>query len=1174
MKACAIMFTLILVGGGWLSLLPMVEAKSQTLQGTVMTDGAAVPNGAVVSVFRSGIEIASTTTPVTTQGTYRVSLTNVSNGDVLSFKVEYGGLTYPADESRTLTAVDSEPTTLNLNTHAHTFTGVTKVGGAVTGSLLVKAFIANTMVASTTSGTDGTYTLRVPGAAGASIFFTVGSRKGDQEYSLSPGSSTTFDVEVSNHAPTTPVLTVGAYSTVAAVISNVSARDGDEYAGDTMTYTIVWGDGTSNSAVSGKVSNTTYAPSHTYAATGSYVVSFFANDTNGGSTSASTTLVYDNTAPTTTLTPSPASPNGDNGWYKTEAPTFTLAAIDSGVAGVASRSYRHTNESATQAYSSDVIVSEGDNTYNYWAADNAENVENTKYYRFRVDVTGPTGAVGALPEFTTASSIALVWNTTDSGGSGWASGDLYYKEPGATLWTLWLSGLTNTSASFTTMQDGVWSFYLRGRDVAGNQRAAPTSGTTSDASTIVNTAAVEATITPSAQMDRDGYWVERPTLNVTLNVNGTVHYAWNANTTGASYSAEAYIMGGEGITVLPGYGCNVLSAYGVSDGQTSGLEHYRVCVRYATDQAQFDGVNATIEASADDVRNAVFAHWVASNSSWAEWNASFEEFNTSLRLALVLEESNLTSTMADAWAGSNASIEAVNASIHIAMALQEENLTEFARAAWLHSNNTWAAYNQTFAAFDAALRLALVLEEANLTSLQRAEWSHSNDTWVAYNTSFNGLNASLHLALALMELNESTLNSAMWMHHNSTWEAYNATEESRYENATGRLYAMWRHTNDTWAAYNASFAAFNASLRLALVLSEANVTALIAGVDDSVNGVAIDIANLSDDVVGFNQSLQLALMLHDANLTNLVRSQWSHTNDTWAAYNATFIAFNDSFRLALIMQEANATGLVRASWLHRNSTWAGWNSTWASWNASFATFDQRLALALALAESNTTNMVRASWTGRNDTWAAWNATFVEYNLSNRALLLTVEDNITQAVNTAIGDTLLNSSIPDVIETALNGTTAYYADQVVSRLRIADENNLNALTTSFGTDLLEIRDNASKIRQWQEHQGSFEAQVEAFKFDLTRYALYGAVGVVLGLFWAILRGAREGKKAISRVLALAPSGVGFAQRAATATSSRVTSGRARQAVRAGGVGERRAPGGGSRSGGEQVGQRVR
>jgi hypothetical protein len=84
-----------------------------------------------------------------------------------------------------------------------------------------------------------------------------------------------------------------------------------------------------------------------------------------------------------------------------------------------------------------------------------------------VDVAPPTSAVAALPAFSPA-SFTVSWSGSDGAGSGVASYDVYIYDNGG-LPTLWQSGTTATSATFTGADSHAYSFFSLATDEAGNR---------------------------------------------------------------------------------------------------------------------------------------------------------------------------------------------------------------------------------------------------------------------------------------------------------------------------------------------------------------------------------------------------------------------------------------------------------------------------------------------------------------------------------------------------------------------------------------------------------------------------------------------------------------------------------------------------------------------------------
>ena len=184
-------------------------------------------------------------------------------------------------------------------------------------------------------------------------------------------------------------------------------------------------------------------------------------DVAGNVGSASAIFKYDATAPTVTLTPSPASPNGSNGWYRS-AVTWTPSQTDA-TSGAASCE-------ATVVYSGpDSAIASVTRT----CTDNAGNV-GSNAATFKYDGTSPTGTVTA-PEngaSVSGSAVSVASTTAADPASGVASVQFQVK-PGAgsfaNLGAADSSAPYGTSWDTTAIANGSYILQAIITDNAGNQ---------------------------------------------------------------------------------------------------------------------------------------------------------------------------------------------------------------------------------------------------------------------------------------------------------------------------------------------------------------------------------------------------------------------------------------------------------------------------------------------------------------------------------------------------------------------------------------------------------------------------------------------------------------------------------------------------------------------------------
>jgi len=161
----------------------------------------------------------------------------------------------------------------------------------------------------------------------------------------------------------------------------------------------------------------------------------------------------DTTAPTTTLTWSPAQPDGKAGWYTT-APSFTLSATDGDGSGVASTEYKIGDGDWT-AYTATVqIDQDGTREVQFRSVDRAGNREPAGSATVKVDTTAPETSVSQAPE---EGAVVVTLTGDDGEGSGLAG--IEYQLDGGE-WVAYTEPVRVTGAGEHTM-------LVRSTDTAG-----------------------------------------------------------------------------------------------------------------------------------------------------------------------------------------------------------------------------------------------------------------------------------------------------------------------------------------------------------------------------------------------------------------------------------------------------------------------------------------------------------------------------------------------------------------------------------------------------------------------------------------------------------------------------------------------------------------------------------
>jgi hypothetical protein len=123
----------------------------------------------------------------------------------------------------------------------------------------------------------------------------------------------------------------------------------------------------------------------------------------------------DTTPPTTTLATSPATPDGDNNWFKQASVSFTLSATGGG-SGIAN-SFFTVDGGPTQTYVGPVTINtQGDHTVTFWSTSNAGSVESTRTTHIKLDNVNPAGSLGidSGATYTTSTSVTLNLNASDA----------------------------------------------------------------------------------------------------------------------------------------------------------------------------------------------------------------------------------------------------------------------------------------------------------------------------------------------------------------------------------------------------------------------------------------------------------------------------------------------------------------------------------------------------------------------------------------------------------------------------------------------------------------------------------------------------------------------------------------------------------------------------------------
>jgi len=152
---------------------------------------------------------------------------------------------------------------------------------------------------------------------------------------------------------------------------------------------------------------------------GDVLYSCVATVTAGGVATADTGV--ENTAPVTTATLNPATPNGANEWYTSDVAVI-LDGSDS-CTGVASTEYSTDGGATWQPYAGSFTISqEGVNTILYRSTDRAGNIETARSLTVKIDKTAPTVQLTATPSIIRGNNGKPVTVTLSGNGADATSG--------------------------------------------------------------------------------------------------------------------------------------------------------------------------------------------------------------------------------------------------------------------------------------------------------------------------------------------------------------------------------------------------------------------------------------------------------------------------------------------------------------------------------------------------------------------------------------------------------------------------------------------------------------------------------------------------------------------------------------------------------------------------------
>ncbi len=223
-------------------------------------------------------------------------------------------------------------------------------------------------------------------------------------------------------------------------------------------------------------------------------------------------LQVDTEPPATTVSTTPESQDGQNGWFVTQ-PKITLSANEKAV------TYYRINGGDWLTYSSPVSIPEGDNTLCYYSVDTFGNIEAAKTAGIKVDMSPPAAPQPLSPQnnlLTNNPTPAFSWSPGTDAVSGLSHYEIFVDGHPAVAHV----DFATTNAISPKLADGSHSWFIRAYDRAGNYIDSVTYNLSIDTVPPVT----KASINPESQDGENGWYKTSPTINLSENESGTTFY--------------------------------------------------------------------------------------------------------------------------------------------------------------------------------------------------------------------------------------------------------------------------------------------------------------------------------------------------------------------------------------------------------------------------------------------------------------------------------------------------------------------------------------------------------------------------------------------------------------------------------------------------------------------------
>ena len=285
---------------------------------------------------------------------------------------------------------------------------------------------------------------------------------------------------------------------------------------------------------------------------GEHVLHFHARDIGGRhEIEKNVTFKVDTQVPSTSITITPASPNGDNGWYTTQ-PQIVLTPEDPQDTII--YELKGNTRAGKLEYTGPVDVPEGNFTLSYWGEDEAGNAEDAHSMPVMYDGTTPTLDISVDGEpddsgWYTSQAPKIGFDLSDSGPS---LDVVYYRFQGE-----FDQGEGEASDDFTAFDldgadlvvpDGEGEMETYALDEAGNE------GNLIKTLLKVDTSPPEVTVTviPEEPDSETGWYTETPTIVFECEDGAVIEYQWVDETLEPDDGGWVSLSSGEDVPVEEG----------------------------------------------------------------------------------------------------------------------------------------------------------------------------------------------------------------------------------------------------------------------------------------------------------------------------------------------------------------------------------------------------------------------------------------------------------------------------------------------------------------------------------------------------------------------------------------------------------------------------------------------